>query len=96
MIKIKNTFTGDFTLHVYAGIIITVISGLASYIYLEAFLSGVIGLAVGNIAGFAKEYIWDLWLKKGTFNKQDIFATFWGACIGTVILAVIFNIHNGV
>ncbi len=96
MPKINNVFTSDYTKHVYAGLIITVIGGQLSHFLYSPFLSGLIGLLTGNIAGFGKEYIWDLWLKKGTFNKRDIFATFWGTLIGAIILIVIFNIHNGI
>lgn len=94
MIKIKNTFSSDYTKHVYAGLIITLICGQLSHFFFSPFISGLIGLLMGNIAGFGKEYVWDLWLKKGVFNKQDLFATFWGTLIGTIVNTVIFNIHN--
>lgn len=96
MKKLKEFLADDFALHVYAGLIIAIVSGMTAHIWLSPFVSGLIGLFTGTLAGFVKEFVWDLWLKKGVFSWRDIFATFWGACLGAIILAVIFNIHNGV
>ena len=46
--------------------------------------------AVG--AGFAKDVVWDLYLKRGTFEVLDIFFTGVGGVIGMAVAIVITNI----
>ncbi len=56
----------DKLYHLIAGFIIALIFGLSNPI------AGLI-IAVG--VGVAKDVVWDLYLKKGTFEVLDIFAT---------------------
>lgn len=42
-------------------------------------------------SGAGKEYIYDRYLKKGTFSKQDMYDTFWGSATGMVFLRVGIN-----
>lgn len=79
--------------HVYAGVGISVATGVITYNLTEGrWLESMgVGLATGVVAGLAKEYIWDKEMKRGTFNKMDILSTNWGALIGTVSLCVVFD-----
>ena len=59
-----------------------------TYIYLIAsvLLTPMLSILLVIIAGFAKEFIWDKWLNKGTFEWMDIVYT-----IGGGLMAMIFN-----
>lgn len=47
------------------------------------------GLVIAISAGFAKDVVWDLYLKKGTFELLDILATAVGAVIGAIVSTTI-------
>ena len=64
----------DKIYHLVAGFVIAFGLGL-----IDPFL----GLVAGIAAGLAKDIIWDLYLKKGTFEMLDILATIFGAILGT-------------
>ena len=51
-----------------------------------------IGLSASVLAGAGKELIWDRWLKKGTPDKDDFFATAWGGLAGAVMWLMIVNV----
>lgn len=52
------------------------------------------GLASGILAGYAKEYIWDKEMGRGTFSKNDLMCTAWGSMLGTIGLVVSFDIKE--
>lgn len=63
--------------HMIAGFLI---SGLAGF-----FLQGLIVFIPALNAGLAKEFIWDKWLGKGTFEWKDIYFTCWGGALATIL-----------
>lgn len=82
----------DSQLHMYAGNIITGYLGSSAYYWgISPLKSVFIGGAAGFAAGAGKEYIYDRYLKKGTFSKQDMYDTFWGSATGMVFLRVGIN-----
>ncbi len=58
--------TKDKLYHLIAGFAIALIFGL---------FNPIAGLIIAVGAGFTKDVVWDLFLKKGTFEVLDIFAT---------------------
>ena len=42
-------------------------------------LNPIAGVCLAIFAGGVKEFVWDAWLKKGTKNKYDLYATALGA-----------------
>ena len=90
---IKFNKIDDKALHVYACLVISVITGVLCYCYLNTgiLVSITNGFVLAIVIGFAKEFIWDKALGKGTFNWWDIFYDFWGALIGALILGGILN-----
>ena len=75
----------DLILHALSGFIIALVA---------CFISGNfwIGLSAATLAGTGKELIWDKWLKKGTPDKDDAFATAWGGLAGAVVWLMIVSI----
>lgn len=63
----------DKLLHVLCGYVIAVTIGM---------WIPWLGAVAGILAAFGKEFIWDKWLKKGTFEWQDINATLVGVLAG--------------
>ncbi|MEA5046529.1 MAG: hypothetical protein VB075_18410 [Petrimonas sp.] len=74
--------TKDKLYHLIAGFAIALIFGL---------FNPIAGLIIAVGAGFTKDVVWDLLLKKGTFEVLDIFATAVGAIMGTVVALLIIN-----
>lgn len=72
--------TKDKLYHLIAGFVIALIFGL---------FNPILGLVIAVGAGFAKDVVWDLYLKKGTFEVLDIFATAVGAVIGAIVATII-------
>lgn len=72
--------TKDKLYHLIAGFAIALIFGL---------FNPIIGLVIAISAGMAKDVVWDLYLKKGTFEWLDIGATAVGAVIGTIVAITI-------
>jgi hypothetical protein len=64
--------------HLIAGFVI-------SLIVTQATGNRQLGILAGNLAGIAKDFIWDKWLKKGHFEWADIAYTGWGAGLGAMI-----------
>jgi hypothetical protein len=90
-----QTFDKYDFLHHYAGVAITTISG--SFIYYKTHndkLSVGSGFALGILAGQAKEEIWDLRWKKGTYSNFDKFSTAWGSMCGSFYLVIGINLHQ--
>lgn len=52
--------------------------------------SGTTALAffLGVFAGFAKEILWDAWMRKGQFSWHDIVCDIAGSVIGIVIVII--------
>jgi hypothetical protein len=72
--------TKDKLYHLIAGFAISISIGL---------FSPILGLAVAVLAGIAKDVVYDLLLKKGTFELLDILATTVGAVIGAIVTTTI-------
>ena len=72
----------DKLYHLIAGFVIAFVFGLTSPFW---------GLVAGITAGLAKDIIWDLYLKKGTFEVLDIFVTVMGAILGTAAAILTIN-----
>lgn len=70
----------DKLYHLIAGFAIALIFGL---------FNPIAGLVIAISAGFAKDVVWDLYLKKGTFELLDILATAVGAVIGAIVSTTI-------
>lgn len=43
------------------------------------------GVIIGSAAGLFKEFVYDLWMKKGVFDKMDLVFNFVGVGIGLLI-----------
>lgn len=86
----------DDDLHKLAGTLITSVTGFILYYFGFAtpFVSCLIGFAMGTLAGFAKDYVWDKWMKRGVFDKWDIISTIFGALFGVAVLVIIIHYLN--
>ena len=62
------------------------ISGTYIYLIASVLLTPMLSVMLVIIAGFAKEFIWDRWLDKGTFEWMDIVYTIAGG-----LMALIFS-----
>ena len=76
-------------MHVYSGLVITVITGSFALYFNAEWWSILIGFGVGNFIGFLKEWLWDYLLGKGNPDKEDFIATMYGTLIGVVVLCPI-------
>lgn len=72
----------DKIYHLIAGFVIALVFGL---------ISPFLGLVAGITTGLAKDIVWDLYLKKGTFEVLDIFVTVIGAILGTAAAILTIN-----
>lgn len=70
----------DKLYHLIAGFVIALIFGL---------FNPIVGLVIAVGVGFTKDVVWDLYLKKGTFELLDILATAVGAVIGAIGATII-------
>jgi ribonuclease PH len=75
--------TKDKLYHLIAGFAISLIFGL---------FNPILGLVIAISVGVAKDVVWDLYLKRGTFEMLDIFATVIGAIMGTVVALLTINL----
>lgn len=89
-----NFIWDDKTWHVYAGILISVLTGFATYYFTTVMpiIGCLVGFGCGVAAGLAKEFIWDKAMKKGTFSWHDAIATFWGSLVGAVVLRILIDV----
>ena len=83
----------DKTLHMGAGHVISMGIGIATYkITKKPVLSFFVGVGAAWFAGIAKEEF--DFFNGGVFNKQDMYATFWGGTVGGVFNIPIFDISE--
>ena len=77
----------DKAYHVFAGILITVLTGFVLYRYINcmALISGTVAFLTGCVAGLVKELI-DKHIRKKEFSVPDLISTAWGAIIGGICL----------
>ena len=80
----------DKAYHVYAGILITALTGFVLYRYVNctALVSWLVAFFSGIFGGLVKELI-DKYIRKKEFSVPDLVATGWGALVGSFILIVI-------
>lgn len=52
------------------------------------------GVIIGTSIGLFKEFVYDLWLKKGKFDKRDLLFNFIGVGIGLIFSVVIWLLIN--
>ena len=79
----------DDAKHFYAGFGISMGVGYVTYEATDRWLVSMgTGLGAGILAGVAKEYVWDKAMKRGTFSKNDMVVTSWGALVGSICLVV--------
>ncbi len=62
------------------------ISGTYIYLIASVLLTPMLSVMLVIIAGFAKEFIWDKWLNKGTFEWMDIVYTIVGGLMAMILL----------
>ena len=76
----------DKVKHFMAGVFIAVIIGYIVSLWLDPLSASLSGLAAAILIGTGKEAIWDNWLKKGTDDKYDMYATALGGVFGALVL----------
>lgn len=59
-----------------------IIGGFAISLVVSLVFGAEIGFAVGAAVAFAKEFVYDLALKKGTCSFQDLVVTLGGSAVG--------------
>lgn len=69
----------DKLLHVLCGYVIAVTIGM----WLPW-----LGAVAGIVAAFGKEFVWDKWMKRGTFEWQDLNVTLVGVLVGFILAFV--------
>lgn len=74
--RILNKIGIDGFLHILISLMIVRISAHVMPLWMAVVLAAIIG------AG--KEFIWDKWLKKGTFDKKDLVCDLAGILIGCI------------
>lgn len=72
--KIYKYFGQDGLLHILCSIIIVSLADLVLPLWIAVIIAALIGLG--------KEFIYDKWMGKGTFDKKDLVADFVGIIIG--------------
>lgn len=84
--------THDDVSHFYAGFFIGVGTAEVVYHYTKNPNKACwAGFAVGTMVGFAKEYIYDGYFKRGVKSKWDLFYTFWGSLISCMVTRCLFD-----
>lgn len=91
----------DKLLHLIFGMIIgIVISGIVFFLqehggfitditWEKKFLLVFFGIISGTVVGLLKEFVWDLALKKGTFEMDDIQYTVLGSILGGIVVMLL-------
>lgn len=89
--KIKHFFAG-LAIAIVAGLLFYPIVRLIPWRWLGLFvMMGQIGfgLFVATVAGALKELVWDKWLKRGTPEWLDFWATVLGGVIGGLVVVLL-------
>ena len=76
----------DKTKHFMAGVFIAAVLGYIVGIWQDPLSAALSGLAAAVLIGVLKEAVWDNWLKRGTDDKYDMYATALGGVFGAVVL----------
>lgn len=74
--KVIEYFGSDGLLHIICSIVIVSVCNLFLPLYMA--------VAITIIVGLGKEFVWDKWLGKGTFDKKDLLADVIGILIGCI------------
>ena len=76
--KILNWFGTDGLAHVLVSLVLCAVLA----VFLPWWAAVIITLAVG----VAKEFVWDLWLKRGTCDLKDVLCDVMGILLGVFIV----------
>ena len=76
MDKVLGYFGQDGLLHIICSAIIVAVCGVFMPVWAAAI--------IGAIIGIGKEFVWDKWLGKGTFDVKDLVADAVGILIGCI------------
>lgn len=76
----------DKVKHFMGGVFIAAVLGYIVGIWHDPLSAALSGLAAAVLIGTAKEAILDNWLKKGTDDKHDMYATALGGALGALVL----------
>lgn len=75
MKKLLNALFGEDGLkHILASVVIVLVS--------QVFAPWWAAICVAIVVGLVKEFVWDRWLKKGTFEVKDLLCDVIGILIG--------------
>lgn len=72
--KILNWVGTDGLLHIICSVIIVSVLNVLLPLWAAVMITAIVGIG--------KEFIWDKWLKKGTFEKKDLLCDLIGIIIG--------------
>lgn len=80
MKKILNWINKDGALHILC--CLAIVTSLAHLLH------PALAFFLGVFVGFAKEILWDAWMRKGQFSWHDIVCDLVGSVIGIVIVLI--------
>lgn len=72
--KILNWVGTDGLLHIICSVIIVSVLNVLLPLWAAVMITAIVGIG--------KEFIWDKWLKRGTFEKKDLLCDLIGIVIG--------------
>lgn len=79
----------DKLLHFIANAIIAWIISVLLMIFMNPYISILIGFLVSSLIAFAKEYIWDFKMGKGVYNIKDMIFGVIGSFLESLSLIII-------
>lgn len=79
----------DKLLHFIANAIIAWIISVLLMIFMNPYISILIGFLVSSLIAFAKEYIWDFKIGKGVYNIKDMIFGVIGSFLESLSLIII-------
>lgn len=74
--KILNWVGTDGLLHIICSVIIVSVLNVLLPLWAAVMITAIVGIG--------KEFIWDKWLKRGTFEKKDLLCDLIGIIIGCI------------
>lgn len=74
--KILNWVGTDGLLHIICSVIIVSVLNVLLPLWAAIMITAIVGIG--------KEFIWDKWLKRGTFEKKDLLCDLIGIIIGCI------------